>query len=116
MIASAARNVSTGRQLDSIFIGGFLSRRNRVGYLHTDAYAYQFSEDVDHLRIANIGNVFLERHTEDRHCWIGAAPLQQRSHTFPRNAFTHAVIDASAGKDNLRVIACLFGAFDALAI
>src|SRR5262245_1403373 len=91
-------------------MGSFFDRGNRIGHLDADTYAFQLSHDVDHLGIANIGNVFLECHAEDRHRRIGAAPLQQGTHAFPRNPFTHAVIDAPAGKNDLRMITGLFGA------
>src|SRR5262249_28560865 len=77
---------------------------------HADAHALQSSQDVDHLGIAYIGDVFLERHAEDRHRGIGATPSQQGAHAFPRDALTHAVIDASASENDLRMIAGLFGA------
>ena len=79
-------------------------------HLHGDADAFEFAHDIDHLRIADVGDVFLEGHAENGHRRICAAALQQALHAFARHALAHAVVDAASGENDFGMIAGLFGA------
>ena len=109
MTASAGRKEFERRQFNSVLVVGLLGRGDRVGDLHGDTDALKLAQNIDHLRIADVGNVLLKRHSEDRHGGIGAATLQQSAHAFPSDALSHAVIDAASGENDLRMIAGLLG-------
>ena len=71
----------------------------------------KLAHDVDDLGIARVRHVLLERQAEHRDT-LGPMrlPRQQPAHAFARNALAHAVVDAPAGQDDLRMIAGLLGA------
>src|SRR5437016_955526 len=98
-------------QLDTIFALGFGRVGERVRHQCRDAEIAQFRDDVGHAAVAQIGHVLLEGDPEDADFGALDRALggdQELDETL-RDKAPHAVIDAPAGEDHLRVVARRLG-------
>ena len=102
-----ARQVVPGGEADAVFVLGLGRFGHRVVHDHVAAVALQFADHVDHLAVAQIGAVFLEG--EAQHDDVGAldvvAALDHLLDGLFGDVLAHAVVDATAGQDDLRVVA-----------
>ena len=71
-----------------------------------DAEFAQLSDDIRHTAVAQIRNVFLERDADDADLGALDGPLRcdQQLDEALRDEPAHAVVDAPAGEDDLRII------------
>lgn len=76
-----------------------------------DAIALQFVNDVRHLRIPDIRAILLEGKAQDidLDALDRSAGLRHELDGLFGNEFAHAVVDATAGEDDLGVVADLVG-------
>ena len=87
-----------------------VGRCQRIVNLDAHAEALELAHDVDDLGVADIGHVFLEGDAQDRDQAIGAIAQRQAAHAFARDPLAHAVIDATAGQHDFRMVAGFFRA------
>src|SRR6266568_626867 len=101
------RQVFPRAQAEVVLVAGFARIGYRVVHENLDTEVTQLANDIDHLRVADVGAVLLE--SEAKHVDAGAldvaAGVDHLLHRFARDVYPHAVVDAAAGKDHLGVIA-----------
>ena len=98
-------------QSHAVFVHCF--RRIGDWIVHVDAGSVgsQFLDHVDHARIADVGTVFLERQSEhaDIRTLDRESGLDELLDRLLGDELAHAVVDAAAGQDDLRVVSQLVG-------
>src|SRR6266704_1212194 len=101
------RQVFPRAQAEVVLVAGFARIGYRVVRENLDAEVTQLANDIDHLRVADVGAVFLEGEAEhvDAGALDVAAGVDHLLHRLARDVRPHAVVDAAAGKDHLGVIA-----------
>jgi hypothetical protein len=81
----------------------------RLGIVHValDAELLELADHVDHLRVADVLAVLLEREAEDVHLGAEdvAALVDHLLDGLARHVRAHAVVDAAPGEDHLGVVA-----------
>ena len=98
-------------QMDAVIAPRLL--RIRQGVVDEDVHAVvlQLVDDVDHAGVAQVGNVFLEGQAQNGHGGPTHLPLSpdQEFDRFFGHVFPHAVVNAPAGHDHVRMIADRLG-------
>ncbi len=100
-----------GGQADAVFVFGFRRFGNRVVYEDVTTVIFQLFHQVGDLGISQVGAVFFEGEAEDDD--FGAldcvAVVDDAFDGLLRDVGGHAVVDAAASEDDLRVVAEHFG-------
>ena len=95
----------------AVLVQRVVGRHQRVVDVGLDAELVQLADDVDHLRVANVGHVLLERQAEhvDARALDVATGVDHLLHGLARDVRPHAVVDPPPGQDHLRVVAGKLG-------
>ncbi len=69
----------------------------------------ELADNVDHSGVADVGAVFLERYTKDKHlCTLDfVISGNHKLDHFGGNVFAHIVVETTARKNDFRIIAIL---------
>ena len=107
MIASAAGSESHSARRTPYSCIASSGVGRRVVHEGLDAELVQLADDVDHLRVADVGHVLLEGEAEhvDARALDVAAGVDHLLHGLARDVLAHAVVDAPPGEDHLGVVA-----------
>jgi len=93
-------------QVDAVFVANLVGVRMRIEGFRLQAIRGQLAVNVDHAGVADVGHVFLERPAEQQD--VGMLHGTIRGNEFLDrllgDALAHAIVDAAAGKDDLRMI------------
>ena len=102
-----ARQLGPADRAYAVFVHGFIGVGIRVGDDDFNAVGLQLVNDVDDLGVAQVGAVLLEGQAQhiDAGALDATAAGDHLLDGLLGNEFTHAVIDAPAGQDDLRVVA-----------
>src|SRR6266852_6126729 len=96
-----------GHEFHPVLVARCLGIGYRVVYKHLDAIAFQLVGHIDDVRVAQVGNVFLEGQPEhdDLRAFHGIAVADHVLDGLFGNELSHIVVDAPPGEDHLRVVA-----------
>ena len=106
-----AARLRLGDRRDAVFMLGLFHVNPRVVYVDGDIVVGELAHDVDDAGVAQIRAVFLEGQAHHQHAraFDVDAALQHRLDQLRHHIGAHAVVEAPAGEDDLRVIADRLG-------
>src|SRR5262249_32915655 len=97
----------SGHETDPVFALRILGVGDGIVRLHRNPESLKLAHDVDHLAVADIGNVLLERQAENRHACLTAAlavALHDHSDALASNSSSHRIVHSPAGENDLRMV------------
>ena len=107
--ATASTTASAGalslRSCDAVFARGRCRIGERILDLHLHAERLQLADDVDHLRVADVDDIFLEGQPQHGDQFRPRAGLEQAAQAFARNPSADGVVDAAARQDDFGMVA-----------
>ena len=97
----------SGHETDPVFALRILGVGDGIVHLHRDPESLKLAHDVDHLPVADIGNVLLEREAKNRHACLAAVPavaLHDHSDALAGYSSPHRIVHSPAGENDLWMV------------